>query len=421
MNSSEHSEKSMLAVTLEVMHRAADRLGLDQSIRNVISKPQRILSVAVPVRMDDGRIEVFDGYRVQHSLARGPAKGGIRYHPEVTMDEVVALAMNMTWKCAVVDIPYGGAKGGVVVDPTQLSIGELERLTRRFTSEISIIIGPEKDIPAPDVNTNAQVMAWVMDTYSMQMGYSIPSVVTGKPIEIGGSLGRVDATGRGCVYTIVELAKKINLKLEGATVAVQGFGNVGSHAAVILQDIGCKVVAVSDVHGALYNEHGLDCRAIQAVAAKTGSILDYQGDAEEIPREQALEIPVDILVPAALGNQIHAGNAHRINAKIIAEGANGPTTNEADEILRSRGTIIIPDILANAGGVTVSYFEWVQGIQSLSWTEKQVAAELERRMVSSFNQVYERAQREDVDLRTAAYLIAIERVAQAIRLRGIFP
>jgi glutamate dehydrogenase (NAD(P)+) len=421
MNSSEQGGTSMLKVTLEVMHRAADRLGLDQSIRNVISKPQRILSVAVPVRMDDGSVKVFDGYRVQHSLARGPAKGGIRFHPEVTMDEVVALAMNMTWKCAVVDIPYGGAKGGVVVDPRQLSVGELERLTRRFTSEISIIIGPEKDIPAPDVNTNPQIMAWVMDTYSMHMGYSVPSVVTGKPIEIGGSLGRVDATGRGCVYTIVELAKRIGLKLEGATAAVQGFGNVGSHAALILQEMGCRVIAVSDVHGALYNEKGLDCRAIKEVAARTGSILDYQGEAEQIPREQALEVPVDILVPAALENQIHAGNARRIRAKIVAEGANGPTTNEADEILRNQGTIIIPDILANAGGVTVSYFEWVQGLQSLSWTAKQVAAELERRMATSFNQVYDRAQREEVDLRTAAYLIAIERVAQAIKLRGIYP
>lgn len=420
-NDSGHKEPSMLDVTLEMMNRAADHLGLEQSIRNVISKPQRILSVAVPVRMDDGSVQVFDGYRVQHSLARGPAKGGVRFHPEVTMDEVVALAMNMTWKCAVVDIPYGGAKGGVVVDPSKLSLGELERLTRRFTSEISIIIGPEKDIPAPDVNTNPQIMAWMMDTYSMHKGYSIPSVVTGKPIDIGGSLGRVDATGRGCVYTVRELAKRIGLKLEGATAAVQGFGNVGSHAAIFLQDYGCKVVAVSDVYGGLYNAQGLDCRAIKAVVAKTGTIMEYQGEAERIPREAVLEVPVDILVPAAMENQIHAGNAHRIQAKIIAEGANGPTTNEADEILRSKGTIIIPDILANAGGVTVSYFEWVQGLQSLSWTEKQVAAELERRMVTSFNQVYDRAEREDVDLRTAAYLIAIERVAQAIKLRGIYP
>lgn len=420
-NGSGHGKKSMLAVSLEVLNKAADRIGLDQSIRNVLSKPQRILSVAVPVRMDDGTVQVFDGYRVQHSLARGPAKGGIRYHPEVTMDEVVALAMNMTWKCAVVNIPYGGAKGGVVVDPTKLSIGELERLTRRFTSEISIILGPEKDIPAPDVNTNAQVMAWLMDTYSMQKGYSIPSVVTGKPIEIGGSLGRLDATSRGLVYTILELSKRIGMKLEGAKVAVQGYGNVGSNAAVFLQDLGCKVVAISDVYGGLYNENGLDCRAIKETVAETGTIMEYKGDAEEMPREQVLEVPVDILVPAALGNQIHGENAHRVEAKVIAEGANGPTTTDADRILQDKGTIIIPDILANAGGVTVSYFEWVQGIQSLSWSETQVAAELERRMVSSFNDVYERAKQEDVDMRTAAYLIAVERVAQAIKLRGIYP
>lgn len=420
-NGSGHGKKSMLAVSLEVLNKAADRIGLDQSIRNVLSKPQRILSVAVPVRMDDGTVQVFDGYRVQHSLARGPAKGGIRYHPEVTMDEVVALAMNMTWKCAVVNIPYGGAKGGVVVDPTKLSIGELERLTRRFTSEISIILGPEKDIPAPDVNTNAQVMAWLMDTYSMQKGYSIPSVVTGKPIEIGGSLGRLDATSCGLVYTILELSKRIGMKLEGAKVAVQGYGNVGSNAAVFLQDLGCKVVAISDVYGGLYNENGLGCRAIKETVAETGTIMEYKGDAEEMPREQVLEVPVDILVPAALGNQIHGENAHRVEAKVIAEGANGPTTTDADRILQDKGTIIIPDILANAGGVTVSYFEWVQGIQSLSWSETQVAAELERRMVSSFNDVYERAKQEDVDMRTAAYLIAVERVAQAIKLRGIYP
>ena len=355
-NGSGHGKKSMLAVSLEVLNKAADRIGLDQSIRNVLSKPQRILSVAVPVRMDDGTVQVFDGYRVQHSLARGPAKGGIRYHPEVTMDEVVALAMNMTWKCAVVNIPYGGAKGGVVVDPTKLSIGELERLTRRFTSEISIILGPEKDIPAPDVNTNAQVMAWLMDTYSMQKGYSIPSVVTGKPIEIGGSLGRLDATSRGLVYTILELSKRIGMKLEGAKVAVQGYGNVGSNAAVFLQDLGCKVVAISDVYGGLYNENGLGCRAIKETVAETGTIMEYKGDAEEMPREQVLEVPVDILVPAALGNQIHGENAHRVEAKVIAEGANGPTTTDADRILQDKGTIIIPDILANAGGVTVSYF-----------------------------------------------------------------
>lgn len=421
INGSGQEKKSMLAVSLEVLHKAADRLGLDQSMRNILSKPQRILSVAVPVRMDDGSIQVFDGYRVQHSLARGPAKGGIRYHPEVTMDEVIALAMSMTWKCAVVNIPYGGAKGGVVVDPTKLSIGELERLTRRFTSEISIILGPEKDIPAPDMNTNAQVMAWLMDTYSMHKGYSIPSVVTGKPIEIGGSLGRLDATSRGLVYTILELVKKTGMKLEGARVAVQGYGNVGSHAAVFLQELGCRIVAVSDVYGGLCNDNGLDCKAIKQVAAETGTIMEYKGAAEEIPREEVLEVPVDILVPAALGNQIHGGNAHRIEAKVIAEGANGPTTTEADRILQDKGTIIIPDILANAGGVTVSYFEWVQGIQSLSWSESQVAAELERRMVSSFNDVYERAQREDVDMRTAAYLIAVERVAQAIKLRGIYP
>lgn len=412
---------NLLDIAIQQLNEAADRLGLDQSMRRILSKPQRILTVSMPVRMDDGSVEVFDGYRVHHNLVRGPAKGGIRYHPAVTMDEIVALSMGMTWKCAVVNIPYGGAKGGVVVDPTKLSIGELERLTRRFTTEISIIIGPDKDIPAPDVNTNAQIMAWIMDTYSMHRGYSIPEIVTGKPIEMGGSRGRVDAASRGCVYTIIELAKCIGMNLEGAAVAVQGYGNVGSNAAVILEDLGCKVIAVCDVYGGLYNEHGLDTKAIKQTVAEKGSVIHYKGPAAPITSSELLELPVDILVPAALENQITKENAPRIRAKIIAEGANGPTTLEADRILNENGIIIIPDILANAGGVTVSYFEWVQGIQELSWTEEQVVKEMKRRMVTSFHEVYSRAQAEKVDMRSAAHLIAVERVAQTIKLRGIYP
>ncbi len=410
-----------LQVALQQMNEAADRLGLDQSIRNILSKPTRILSVAVPVRMDDGTVEVFDGYRVQHNLARGPAKGGIRFHPDVTMDEVTALAMWMTWKCAVVNIPYGGAKGGVVVDPSKLSIGEIERLTRRFTSEISLIIGPEKDIPAPDINTNPQVMAWIMDTYSMHAGYSVPAVVTGKPIEIGGSRGRGEATSRGCVFTIQELAKRQGLDLKGVTVAVQGFGNVGSHAALILaEECGCKVVAISDVAGGLYNADGLDIKACVQTAKDTGSVLNYK-DAQPITNKELLELDVHILVPAAIENQITRENAADIKAKIIAEGANGPITPEADKILNEKGIIIIPDILANAGGVTVSYFEWVQGLQELYWKEDQVVNELHKRMTTAFDEVYEYSKKEGVDMRTGAYLIALQRVAYATKIRGIFP
>lgn len=414
-----HNETA-LDVALQQMNEAADLIHLDQSTRNLLSKPKRVLSVAVPVQMDDGSVQVFDGYRVQHNLARGPAKGGIRFHPEVTMDEVVALAMWMTWKCAVVDIPYGGAKGGIVVDPKKLSIGEIERMTRRFTSEISMIIGPEKDIPAPDVNTNPQVMAWIMDTYSMEMGYSIPAVVTGKPIEVGGSVGRADATSRGCVFTIVDLAGRIGLDLEGATVAVQGYGNVGSNAAIMLEDLGCKVVAVSDVEGGIYNENGLNTRAVADTVKESGSVVNYP-DAEHISNDELLVLPVDILVPAALENQITGRNAKNVRAKVIAEGANGPLTPEADAILRDKGCIVIPDILANAGGVTVSYFEWVQGIQALSWTAEQVQRELKRRMTTAFEAVYSYAQEEKLDMRTAAYVIALKRVAQAIKLRGVYP
>lgn len=411
---------SPLDVALQQMNEAADRLGLDQSIRNLLSKPKRVLSVSVPVKMDDGRVEVFDGYRVQHNLARGPAKGGIRFHPDVTMEEVIALAMWMTWKCAVVNIPYGGAKGGVIVDPTKLSLREIESLTRRFISEIGIILGPEKDIPAPDVNTNPQVMAWIMDTYSMHRGYSIPAVVTGKPIEIGGSRGRADATSRGCVFTIVDLAKHIGLNLEGTTVAVQGFGNVGSNAALLLEEIGCKVVAVSDVKGGIYNENGLDCKKVVDWVAKTGFVVDYP-EADNINNKELLTLPVDILVPAAIENQITKANAHDIRAKIIAEGANGPINPEADKILNDRGIIIIPDILANAGGVTVSYFEWVQGLQELFWSEEQVVNELRKRMHTAFEEVYTFSQQEKVDMRTGAYLIALKRVAYAMQLRGVYP
>jgi glutamate dehydrogenase (NAD(P)+) len=399
----------------------ADLIGLSPGIRDVLKSPKRELTVNFPVRMDDGSYRVFTGHRVQYNMARGPTKGGIRYHPGVTLDEVRALAAWMTWKCAVVNIPYGGAKGGIVVDPKKLSVGELERMTRRYASEISPIIGPEMDIPAPDVYTDAQTMAWIMDTYSMQKGYSVPGVVTGKPISLGGSEGRGEATGRGCAYVIREAAPHVGIKIHGASVAVQGFGNAGSVAAKILHDeLGAKIVAVSDTKGGIYHADGLNPHAVEAHKQKTGSVVGFPG-AKAISNAELLEVKADVLVPAALENQITGKNADKIAAKLVAEAANGPTLPEADKILFERKVTVLPDVLANAGGVTVSYFEWAQDIQGFYWSLDEVNRRLESVMVRSYKEVHEVAEARHVHNRTAAYVLAIQRVADAIRLRGIYP
>jgi glutamate dehydrogenase (NAD(P)+) len=399
---------------------AAKYLDLKEGIRAKLRVPKRELTVYFPVKMDDGSIQIFTGYRVQHNLARGPAKGGIRYHPDVTLDEVRALAMWMTWKCAVVNIPYGGAKGGVVCDPKKMSVRELERLTRRFTSEIIMFIGPDSDIPAPDVNTDAQTMAWIMDTYSMTKGYSVPAVVTGKPVEIGGSLGRREATGRGVMFATREALKYLRIPIEGARVAVQGFGNVGAIAAELLQEMGCNVIAVSDSRGGIYNPKGLNVKDVIRHKKETGVVAGYPGT-DAITNKELLELDCEVLVPAALEGEITKENAARIKARVIAEGANGPTTPEADDILFDKGCFVIPDILANAGGVTVSYFEWVQGLQNFFWTEEEVNQNLEKIMVKAFHDVLAISQRREVNMRIAAYILAIDRVATATLLRGIYP
>ncbi|HUW65824.1 MAG TPA: Glu/Leu/Phe/Val dehydrogenase [Spirochaetia bacterium] len=414
------NKSDFLEATTQYMDLAAKELGLDENYLKILKEPKRSLSVSVPIRMDNGRVEVFRGFRVQHSLSRGPAKGGIRFHPDVNIDEVVALAMLMTWKCAVVDIPYGGAKGGVICNPKELSAGELERLTRRYVSEISIIIGPEKDIPAPDVNTNPQIMAWVMDTFSMLNGFSVPSVVTGKPLEIGGSQGRNEATGRGVVHAIEEACSHLKIELASAKVAVQGFGNVGYTVAKILYDMGCRVVAVSDSKGGIYSEGGLDPAEVLAFKRKTGHVQDYP-ETTNISNEKLLTIDCDILVPAALENQITAQNAPSVKARLIAEGANGPITAGADRILGERAVMVIPDILANAGGVVVSYFEWVQGLQHFFWSEEEVNRQLRRRMTDSFRKVYAIKEKHGASMRVAAYMLALEKVATAHQLRGLYP
>jgi glutamate dehydrogenase (NAD(P)+) len=399
---------------------AADRLDLDPNLRAVLREAERELIVSVPVRMDDGTVQVYRGYRVQHNLGRGPSKGGLRYHQDVTLNEVRALAMWMTWKCAVVGIPYGGGKGGVAVDPKQLSMRELEGLTRRFATNISVIIGPQSDIPAPDVNTNAQTMAWIMDTYSMHVGYTVPGVVTGKPVSLGGSEGRVEATGRGCVVTISEAARHIGLDIIGATIAVQGFGNAGSVAAGLLDRMGARVVAVSDTQGGIHAAGGLDIAAVKAWKAEHDTVVGFPG-AEDISNAALLELDVDVLVPAALESQISADNAERVRARIVAEAANGPTTPDADEILWRKGVFMIPDILCNAGGVTVSYFEWVQDLNRDQWSEEIVNSKLTAIMVRSFGEVLAMAEHEGVDMRTGAYLLAVDRVAKATALRGLYP
>jgi glutamate dehydrogenase (NAD(P)+) len=399
---------------------AAEMLSLDPGLRRVLREPRRELTVHFPVHMDDGNVQVFTGYRVQHNLGRGPAKGGIRYHQDVTLDEVKALAMWMTWKCAVVGIPYGGGKGGVVVDPKKLSKKELEGLSRRFFTEISVLIGPERDIPAPDVNTTPQIMAWFMDTYSMHAGYTVPGVVTGKPISLGGSEGRNEATARGCVFTVVKAAAHLGLDLHKATVAVQGYGNAGAIAAQLMRDEGSKIVAVSDSTGGIRNMAGLDPDKVLAWKKEHGTVQGFPGS-EDISNAELLETECDVLIPAAYENQITARNAANIKAKIVAEAANGPTTPEADEILHDRGVFMIPDILCNAGGVTVSYFEWVQDLNRDHWTEKEVNAKLKVIMEKAFDEVLAQSQKHGVNMRTGAYLNAVQRVADATAMRGLYP
>jgi glutamate dehydrogenase (NAD(P)+) len=408
------------AVAQSQFDHAAEQLDLDPGLRKVLRVPKRELTVNFPVTMDDGHVEVFTGYRVQHNLSRGPAKGGIRYHQDVTLDEVRALSMWMTWKCAVVDIPYGGGKGGVIVDPKKLSQRELEGLTRRFTTEISPLIGPDRDIPAPDANTNAQTMAWIMDTFSMHHGYTISGVVTGKPIAVGGSLGRNEATARGAVFTLQQASKSRDLPLSGATVAIQGYGNAGSIAADLLAAEGSTIIAVSDSSGGIHNPAGLDPAKVSAWKREHGTVVGFPGS-EEVSNAGLLELECDILVPAALENQITGANADRVKARIVAEAANGPTTPEADAILYDRGIFLIPDILCNAGGVTVSYFEWVQDMQSFFWTEQRINESLKEIMDRAFEAVHTMSHRREVDMRTAAYMVAVARVAEATTLRGLYP
>jgi glutamate dehydrogenase (NAD(P)+) len=404
---------------LRQFHRAADHLALDTGTRDILSHPKRQLIVSIPVRMDNKKIKVFTGYRVQHSIARGPSKGGIRFHPGVTLDEVKALAMWMTWKCAVVNIPFGGAKGGITVDAKRLSMDENERLTRRYTSEISILLGHDRDIPAPDVYTTPQHMAWIMDTFSMTQGFSTLGVVTGKPIPLGGSAGRNEATAEGCYVAIDEAAKRMRLPLRGASAAVQGYGNAGSHVARFLDEAGAKVVAVSDSKGGIYDRKGLRIDLVNAAKERKGTVTAARG--QKITNEDLLELPVDILVPAALEGVITRENAPRVKAKIVAEAANGPTTPDADDILRSNGAVVIPDILANAGGVTVSYFEWVQDLYSFFWDPDVVRKHLERTIRRAYEDVAETARRYDTDLRTGALILAVGRVEEATRIRGLFP
>ena len=413
-------EKSAYEIAVEQYNNAVRHMNLAPEITEMLRQPKRELTVHFPVKMDDGSVRMFTGYRVQHSLAPGPGKGGIRYHPNVTLDEVKALAMWMCWKCAVVDLPYGGAKGGVICDPKRMSLAELERLTRRFTAEIACIIGPMTDVPAPDVNTNPQTMSWMMDTYSMLSGTQALAVVTGKPIEVGGSLGRVEATGRGVTITALEALKVKGIDPQGATAVVQGYGNVGAISAYLLQDAGLKIVAVSDSSGAIYNPAGLDARRVMHFKQHTGSVVGYPG-AEPITGEQLLALPCDLLVPAALEQAVHQGNADIIRAKVVTEGANGPLTPEADGILERKGVLVVPDILANAGGVTVSYFEWVQDLQIYYWTEAEVNARLHDHVVRSFKEILAISREKGVSLRIAAYIKAISRVARAIELRGLCP
>ena len=414
------AEQNVWEMAQQQLDDVARLVGLNESIHGYLREPKRVLEVSVPVRMDNGVFRMFKGYRVQHNMARGPSKGGIRYHPAVSLDEVKALAMWMTWKCSLVNIPFGGAKGGVICDPKNMSMQELENLTRRFTSEISIIIGPEKDIPAPDVYTTPQVMAWIMDTYSMQKGYSVPGVVTGKPVSIGGSLGRDKATARGCLFVVDEAMRARGIPVDGARVAIQGFGNAGMHAAELMQKAGYTIVAVSDSRGGVANPKGLDIGGVIAHKTETGSVVGFTGG-ERISNKDVLEYDCEVLVPAALEKVITAENAPRIRAKIVAEAANGPTLPEADGILSERGIMVLPDILANAGGVAVSYFEWVQDLQETFWEEDEINERLKRKMTRAFKETLEQSQRLNIDMRRGAYVVAVSRVAEATKLRGLYP
>jgi glutamate dehydrogenase/leucine dehydrogenase len=411
-------QESAYDVALRQYDSVAEKLDIDPGIREMLRHPRFAVEVAFPVKMDDGTVKVFKGYRVIHNTARGPGKGGIRYHPDVTFEEVKALSMWMTWKCAVVGLPFGGAKGGVTCNPLEMSQGEIERLTRRFTTEISGVIGPATDIPGPDVFTNPQVMAWMMDTYSTQKGLFVPGIVTGKPIPLGGSRGRAQATARGLVICIREAAKELGLPLNSLRIAVQGYGNVGSNVVSILNGYGCKIVGVTDVIGGVYCEAGLDPKAMTTQLRETGSVEGTPGT-DSLSNAELIELDCDVLVPAAIENQITKANAGNVKARMIAEGANGPTTPEADEILSDKGVMVIPDVLANAGGVTVSYFEWVQNLMNFYWTEEEVAGRLERIMTDSFAAVLGTAKEKGANLRAAAYNLAIIRVAEAMKLRGV--
>ena len=404
---------------------AARKLNLDRNVHRTLRTPRRSLIVTFPVKMDNGEVEVFTGYRVQYNYVKGPSKGGIRYHPDVTLEEVTALAGLMALKCAVVNVPFGGAKGGVACDPKKMSMDELERLTRRYTYMILPLVGPEQDIPAPDVNTDYQTMSWIMDTYSMLRGYTVPGVVTGKPLELGGSKGRATATGRGLAYVTEDMLRSVGMKVGGTTVCVQGFGNVGMNAAKFLHEDGCRIVGVTDMSGGIFDPKGIDIPSLALHAEKTKAIRGFPGgdfvpDYHEANR-RLLSAATDVLIPAALENQITDSNAAEVKAKLVVEGANGPTTRRADEILNRRGAQVVPDILANSGGVIVSYFEWVQDIQAYLWSEQEVNAKLKDLMNGAFNQVRQFADTHNVTLRESAYMLAVEKMAEVTKLRGIFP
>ena len=411
---------SLYQVALKQLRSAEDALGLDSDLRGILESCQLELTANFPVKMDDGSIQIFTGYRVQHNLARGPGKGGIRYHPWVELDEVRALAMWMTWKCALMDLPFGGAKGGVCCDPKQLSEAEIERLTRRYTTDIEILLGPDRDIPAPDVNTDARIMAWMMDTISMHRGYLTPDLVTGKPLSIGGTQGRVSATGRGVMIATKLALSRIGIPLVGAKIVVQGFGNVGSHAARLLAEADCQIVAASDSSGGVHSAGGLDPEVMSRFKASGGRLADYPGG-DRLTNQELLELPCDVLVPAAMESQITGRNAGQIQSRIVVEGANGPTAPEADEILEDRGILVVPDILANAGGVVVSYLEWVQDRQRYFWSLPEVELRLDDLIENSFTEVWDAAQESGVSLRKAALILAVGRVAEALRVRGIYP
>jgi len=414
------SNQTPYEVAIKQLKMAAELLELDPWLYEMLKQPKRAIVVSIPVKMDDGNVRVFQGYRVQHIDANGPFKGGIRYHPDVDLEEVKALAMWMTWKCAIVEIPYGGAKGGVAVNPKELSLGELERLTRRYTAMILDFIGPYKDVPAPDVNTGPQTMAWILDTYSQFKGYLVPEVVTGKPIYLGGSEGRNEATARGVMYCVREAVKDKGLKMKGLEVVVQGFGKVGRNAARLLYEQGCKVIGVSDSTGGIYNKDGINPLKVYEHKRKTGSVVGFSG-CKDITNEELLELKCDVLIPAAIENQINEKNANKINASVIVEGANGPTTPTADKILYEKKVYVVPDILANAGGVTVSYFEWVQNLHREHWTKKEVESKLEEKIVHSYINVKETSKKYEVDMRKAALVLAVGRVAESLKTLGLWP